>query len=90
MKLESFSRHETRTYDDDGSLLATFERPQDAAKFAVADDLLTACKLQHAAIDLLFAMLMQVNPRFMPSQSGKPWEALLAGNAAIAKAEQKA
>jgi hypothetical protein len=60
-----------------------------------AADLLSACKAQHLAIDLLFAALVNETtkpPRvlrkmFYPSQSGQPWEALLQGNAAIAKAE---
>ena len=53
----------------------------------VHDDLLAACKAQHAAIDLLLAMLIVHKPGFMPSKSGQPWKAMLAGHAAIAKAE---
>ena len=45
--------------------------------------LLKACKAQHEAIDLLFAMLIKVDPNFFPSKSGKPWEAVVLGNAAI-------
>jgi hypothetical protein len=55
-----------------------------------APDLLAACKLQHDAIDMLFVMLIDRSPpgeTFHPSKSGAPWEALVAGNAAIAKAE---
>jgi hypothetical protein len=62
----------------------------------VNSDLLAACKAQHEAIDTLFAMLIvatrsdrpsESGMAFMPSKSGQPWEALVAGNAAIAKAE---
>lgn len=56
-------------------------------KDLVESDLLTACKLQHEAIDILFAMLIEAKPGFLPSQSGKPWKALLAGNEAIKRAE---
>ncbi len=51
-------------------------------------DLLEACKVQGGAIDLLFAMLIQAHPSFLPTKSGQPWEALLAGNTAIAKAAE--
>jgi hypothetical protein len=57
---------------------------------AVNADLLTACKQQHDAIDMLFALLITRSPRddvFYPSKSGAPWDAAVAGNAAIAKAE---
>jgi phosphoketolase len=53
------------------------------------DDLLAACKAQHEAIDILFAMLIARSPAggtFYPSKSGQPWEAMKAGHAAIAKA----
>jgi hypothetical protein len=58
---------------------------------AAARDLLSACKAQHQAIDILFAMLASRattgGPVFFPSQSGVPWDALVEANAAIAKAE---
>lgn len=49
-------------------------------------ELLEACKAQHEAIDRLFALLIEKVPEFYPSKSGQPWEAVLKGNAAIAKA----
>lgn len=49
--------------------------------------LLKACRVQHDAIDLLFAMLIKVDPNFFPSKSGRPWEAVILGNAAIKMAE---
>ena len=54
---------------------------------AAASDLLEACKVQHQAIDRLFAELIQRDKTFFPSKSGLPWEATVKGNAAIAKAE---
>ena len=48
--------------------------------------LLEACKLQHEAIDDLMARLNEADRSFMPTKSGKPWDAVLAGNAAIAQA----
>lgn len=56
---------------------------------AAAADLLAASKLQHEAIDLLFARLIALDKTFLPSKSGKPWEALQAGNKARDKAEGK-
>lgn len=53
-------------------------------------DLLAACKAQHEAIDRLFALLIKrsvSDDLFFPSRSGQPWDAFVAGNAAIAKAE---
>lgn len=58
-----------------------------ARLIAAAPDLKEACLAQHEAIDILFAMLIEAKPGFLPSQSGKPWEALLKANAAIVKAE---
>jgi hypothetical protein len=63
------------------------EREDNALLIGAALDLLEACKAQHQAIDMLFAMLIQRDPDFFPSQSGAPWEAVLKGNAARAKAE---
>lgn len=57
--------------------------------FATASDLLEACKMQHDAIDRLFAELIRRDETFFPSKSGQPWEAVLKGNAAIAKAGRK-
>jgi hypothetical protein len=59
---------------------------------AAAPELLSACKAQHQAIDILFAMLIRetaerTSKLFYPSKSGVPWDAMLEGNVAIAKAE---
>lgn len=48
-----------------------------------------ALKAQHDAIDTLFALLIMADKHFLPSLSGKPWEALVQGNKAIAKAERR-
>lgn len=42
---------------------------------------------QHKAIDSLLTLASSTSPEFMPSKSGKPWEALLAGNRLIAEIE---
>jgi len=52
------------------------------------EKLLEACKAQHDAIDLLFAMLIKLDSNFFPSKSGKPWEAIRLGNEAIKLAEK--
>ncbi|MBA7587058.1 hypothetical protein ES708_29071 [subsurface metagenome] len=52
------------------------------------EKLLQACKAQHDAIDLLFAMLIKRDPKFFPSKSGKPWEAIKLSNEAIKAAEK--
>ena len=48
--------------------------------------LVEACRAQHDAIDILFAMLIERSSNFFPSKSGKPWEAMLQGSAALAAA----
>lgn len=45
--------------------------------------MLGALKAQHQAIDILFARLILLDQTFMATRSGKPWEAMLQGNAAI-------
>jgi hypothetical protein len=65
------------------------QRDKDGAPGAedqVKTDLLTACKLQHQALDLLLARLAQTDPLFFPSQSAA-WPAVVQGNEAIRKAE---
>lgn len=62
------------------------EADANAALIAAAPQLLDACKAQHQAIDLLFAMLATLKPDFFPSESGA-WAALVAGVAAIENAE---
>jgi hypothetical protein len=52
-------------------------------------DLLAACRAQHDAIDTLFAMLIVRDRSFRPTQSGRVWEALEMGNAAIQMAEAR-
>ncbi len=60
--------------------------PMIGALLLAAPDLLAACQAQNAVIELLFAMLVRDIADFRPSKSGPPWEALIQGNAAIAKA----
>lgn len=63
-----------------------------ADALTAAAELLEACEAQRQAIDMLFARLILLTQKhtpsdlFMPSASGAPWEALVKGNAAIAKA----
>lgn len=64
-----------------------------AIALRAAADLLFACEQQRQAIDLLFTRLILLTQKytpddlFMPSASGSPWNALVIGNAAIAKAQ---
>ncbi len=60
-----------------------------ARLIAAAPDLYEACKEQHNAMDMLFAMLIERDKTFFPSKSGQPWEAMMQGNKVIAKAEGK-
>ena len=53
------------------------------------EDMYEALKAQHNAIDLLFALLIDKDKTFFPSKSGQPWEAIIQGNKALAKAEGK-
>lgn len=54
-------------------------------------ELLAVVKQQHEAIDRLFALLIEATSErddlFLPSQSGQPWAACLAGNALIKRLE---
>ena len=64
--------------------------PSEHSLIAAAPELLAACKAQHEALGILFAMLIARSPRndtYSPSKSGRPWEALEQGHAAIVKAE---
>lgn len=63
------------------------EKESNARLIAAAPDLLLACKAQHRAIDILFALLIQKDEKFFPSQSGQPWKAIQQGNKAIKDAE---
>lgn len=69
------------------------EQKANANLIKTAPEMLEALKLQHEAIDILFAMVINLTPRtqesFHPTKSGTPWEALLKGNDAINKAEGK-
>jgi len=49
-------------------------------------EMVEALKAQHDAIDILFAMLIESVPGFFPTKSGKPWEAMLQGNAVLSRA----
>jgi len=57
------------------------------SKHKAASYMYEALKAQHQAIDLLFAMLILRDKTFFPSKSGQPWEAIIEGNKALAKAE---
>lgn len=56
---------------------------------AASPDLYEACRVQHDAIDFLFAKLIALDKNFFPSKSGQPWSAIIQGNKAVAKAENK-
>lgn len=71
------------------SVMERIKTPPLARLIAAAPALLDACKAQHKAIDLLFAMLIARDENFYPSESGRPWDAIVQGNAAIAKGEGK-
>lgn len=59
----------------------------EALEGGVVKELLEATKAQHQALDILFVRLIELDKNFLPSKSGLPWEAMVKGNAAIAKAE---
>ena len=61
------------------------ERRANRGLILAAPDLLEACQEQHQAIDWLMAKVIGLDPTFLPSKS-VVWEAMLKGNAAIAKA----
>jgi len=65
------------------------EDEANAHLIAAAPDMYEALKAQHEAIDILFAMLIEKDRTFFPSKSGRPWEAIIQGNQALAKAERK-
>lgn len=46
-------------------------------------DCLPVLRQQHQAIDMLMARVAQLDPEFMPSQSGPIWDAVQAGHWAI-------
>lgn len=52
-----------------------------------APDELAVIKMQHQAIDLLFARLIEIDPTFRPSKSGLPWDACQAGGAYLRAVE---
>ena len=72
--------------DKSPARLREAEEVANAKLIAAAPDLLASCKAQHEAIDRLFARLILLDKHFLPSESGQPWEALVRGNQAIAKA----
>lgn len=64
-------------------------RPPEQRRAAMNDlekELIEACKAQHRAIDILFAMLATAKPDFLPSKSGEPWDAAQKGHAVLRKA----
>ncbi len=64
------------------------EQEANARLIAAAPDLLEACKAMHHGMDVLFAMLIEKVPHFLPTESGV-WDAIVKGHAAITKAESK-
>lgn len=80
---------ETRPYPPE-QLVEVLERIAVALeRIAAAPEMYEALKAQHGAIDLLFAMLIKRDKDFFPSKSGQPWDAMIQGNKALAKAEGK-
>ena len=67
--------------------LAEFSEEGDAVLAAAAPEMREALMEAHNAIDELFARLVLADATFKPSKSGRPWDALLQVNAAIAKSE---
>jgi hypothetical protein len=59
------------------------------AGLSLGDQMLSALKAQHEAIDQLLAWLAKARPDFYPSKCGPPWDALVEGNEAIARAERE-
>ncbi|MBA7533113.1 hypothetical protein ES705_25348 [subsurface metagenome] len=53
------------------------------------EKLLTACKAQRTAMDILFTMLLKLDKNFLPSKSGQPWEAVVLGSETIKLAEKR-
>lgn len=51
-------------------------------------ELLPLLRQYHEAIDILLARLVALDEEFLPSESGKPWEALVTGNAKIRELER--
>lgn len=78
----TFDAHANLTLDDWTRLIRLV---RDQARVA-PNDLLAAAKGYHRAIDLLFAKMMTLDPTFSPSES-PAWAAVVAGHAAIKRAE---
>jgi len=51
-------------------------------------ELLPTLKAYHNAVDELLARLVLADKEFMPSQSGKPWQAIVDGNKVIQRIER--
>ena len=64
------------------------EDEANAKVLAAASDLLLACQMQHDALDILMARLIELDNRFLPTQSGA-WPAVMAGAGALRKAGVK-
>lgn len=85
-----WKRFDTRDYaeiisEPEQCGVAMVARKNDADLISAAPDMLAALQAQHTALDLLLAILITRDPKFMPTQSAA-WPALVQGNAAIAKA----
>ena len=57
-----------------------------ARLIAAAPDMLDALRAQHNAMDTMFALLIEADTSFRPSQSGQLWYAMVQSNTAIAAA----
>ncbi len=71
-----------------GFHLSGIMNEDDARCMVAAPEMLAALKAQHEAIDILMAMLIPLDEKFMPTKS-RIWPMLLQGKAAIDKAEGK-
>lgn len=51
--------------------------------------ILAVLRLQHDAIDLLLARVIMLDPAFLPTEAGRPWEAIIVGNSLIQELERE-
>lgn len=58
-------------------------------ELTLKEEMLEALRLQHDALDALMARLSDAKTGFMPSKSGRIWEAVQAGYKAIQRAERE-
>jgi hypothetical protein len=72
-----------------GHMIAESVVPRNAPPLAAAPELLAALQGEHQAIDWLMARLVELDPKFFPSQS-PVWAQVVAGKDAIDKATEAA